>query len=132
MCSILTTWDKINKNLISIVKDYLLPIKEFQILKQKVLFDHPSLTASFNRYSSIKSQALQFRLRNYATYCNTVNHLSNKSICIMSFHIYTSDYNFFLPEEVSDLIFYVKSYTSNNGNFFIYFYVPKIDVLKGY
>jgi|SRR5271156_1495038 len=99
MCSILTTWEKINKNLISIVKDYLFPIKKFQILNQKVLFDPPSITESFNRYSSIKSQALQFRLRNYATYYHTVNHLSNKNICIMIFHIYFIDYNFFFLQK---------------------------------
>ena len=59
--NVFTFFCKINKCLIEIIREYLIT-KEKQFQIQKVLFDPPSVLSSVNRYSSIKSQSLQFRL----------------------------------------------------------------------
>lgn len=123
--------NKVNKYLVNIVNEYLMITKENTIRIKKVLYDPPSVLTSVGRHSSIKSQSLQFRLIKYGTYFEYEDHWSNADMCIISFHIYKHQYNLLFPSEIPDLMSYFGSWDSNIDNiFYIFLYIPKIDIIK--
>lgn len=133
MFSILSS--KINKNLIGIIGDYLMIPKEEVKKRQKILFDKPIEFQKIYGYSSIKSQALQFRLRKYTTYLDTFYNVMNKDISVINCMSLRKDYDLLFIND-NDLLSYISDINLaeqvNRDKFYIFLFIRNVDVLKCY
>lgn len=122
----------LNRNLINIIGEFLLPSNVKVMIDKYSLFAKPSANYKIAGFGNIKSQALQFKLRKYGKYLDTFTYNKKNDRAIINFLVSTKDYDLLFP--TPDLLAYVSEIDltdpQNKENFYVFLNVRKIDILK--